>query len=60
MTRKDNMNADQSATRATQINPGVLELRRIEVEMKKAETWNGVLPVNVYAGAPIPFFNATK
>ena len=43
-----------------QSNPGVLELRRIEVEMKKAETWNGVLPVNVYAGAPVPFFNATK
>ena len=43
-----------------QSNPGVLELRRIEVEMKKAETWNGVLPVNVYAGAPIPFFSAGK
>jgi prohibitin 2 len=43
-----------------QANPGVLELRRIEVEMKKAQQWNGVLPVNVYAGAPIPFLNAAK
>jgi prohibitin 2 len=43
-----------------QANPGVLELRRIEVEMKKAQQWNGVLPVNVYAGAPIPFLNVAK
>jgi regulator of protease activity HflC (stomatin/prohibitin superfamily) len=35
----------------------VLELRRIEVEKIKAEKWNGALPQNVYAGAPIPFFN---
>src|SRR5437868_7716475 len=36
----------------------VLELRRIEVEQIKAERWNAQLPQNVYAGAPIPFFNA--
>ena len=35
----------------------VLELRRIQVEQIKAERWNGQLPQNVYAGAPIPFFN---
>ena len=35
----------------------VLELRRIQVEQTKAERWNGQLPQNVYAGAPIPFFN---
>jgi regulator of protease activity HflC (stomatin/prohibitin superfamily) len=35
----------------------VLELRRIEVEKIKAERWNGELPQNIYAGAPIPFFN---
>jgi len=34
----------------------VLELRRIQVEQTKAERWNGQLPQNVYAGAPIPFF----
>jgi prohibitin 2 len=38
-------------------NKDVLELRRIEVERVKAERWNGQLPQNVYAGAPIPFFN---
>ncbi len=53
------MNADRSTTRATQIK-WAAAARRIEVEIKKAETWNGVLPVNVYAGAPVPFFNATK
>lgn len=37
-------------------NKDVLELRRIEVERVKAERWNGQLPQNVYAGAPIPFF----
>lgn len=36
-------------------NKEVLELRRIEVERVKAERWNGQLPQNVYAGAPIPF-----
>lgn len=38
-------------------NPNVLELRRVEVEMAKAEKWNGALPTSIYAGAPIPFFN---
>jgi prohibitin 2 len=36
-------------------NKDVLELRRIEVERTKAERWNGQLPQNVYAGAPMPF-----
>jgi len=37
-------------------NKDVLELRRIEVEKVKAERWNGQLPQNVYASAPITFF----
>lgn len=37
-------------------NKDVLELRRIEVEQTKADRWNGQLPQNIYAGAPIPFF----
>lgn len=41
-------------------NKDVLELRRIEVEMKKAEAWDGKLPVNMYAGAPMPFLNIAK
>ena len=42
---------------ALQQNKDVLELRRIEVEMAKAEKWNGALPTAIYAGAPIPFLN---
>src|ERR1700748_955747 len=38
----------------------VLELRRIQVEQTKADRWNGQLPQNVYASAPIPFFNTPK
>ena len=41
-------------------NKDVLELRRIEVEKIKAERWNGQLPQNVYAGAPIPYFDVNK
>jgi prohibitin 2 len=41
-------------------NKDVLELRRIEVEQTKADRWNGQLPQNVYAGAPIPFLNVAK
>jgi prohibitin 2 len=41
-------------------NKDVLELRRIEVERVKAERWDGKLPVNMYAGAPIPFLNMAK
>ncbi len=41
-------------------NKDVLELRRIEVEKTKAERWNGALPQNMYAGAPIPFLNMGK
>ena len=41
-------------------NKDVLELRRIEVEHTKAERWDGKLPVNMYAGAPMPFLNIQK
>jgi prohibitin 2 len=40
-------------------NKDVLELRRIEMAMTQAKAWNGVLPVNVYGSAPIPFINLT-
>lgn len=39
-------------------NKDVLELRRIEVEMKRAERWNGALPTSIYGSAPIPFMPA--
>ena len=35
----------------------VLELRRIEVELTKAQKWDGKLPVNIYGAAPLPFLN---
>lgn len=38
-------------------NKEVLELRRIEVEKIKAERWNGQLPQNLYASAPIPYLD---
>lgn len=38
-------------------NKDVLELRRIEVEMVKAQKWSGELPTAIYASAPIPFLN---
>ncbi len=41
-------------------NKDVLELRRIEVEKAKAEKWDGKLPQNMYAGAPMPFLNLDK
>ncbi len=41
-------------------NKDVLELRRIEVDKIKAERWNGQLPQNIYAGAPIPFLDVGK
>lgn len=42
-------------------NRDVLELRRIEVDMVRAgKGWDGVLPVNMYAGAPLPFINTPK
>lgn len=41
-------------------NKDVLELRRIEVEKVKAERWDGKLPQNIYAGAPIPFLDVAK
>lgn len=41
-------------------NRDVLELRRIEVDKIKAERWNGQLPQNIYAGAPIPYFDVAR
>ena len=41
-------------------NKDVLELRRIEVELTKAQKWNGQLPQAIYAGAPVPFMNVAN
>lgn len=48
-------NALKIQNSALRENKDVLELRRIEVQMKQAEQWNGQLPSAIYSGAPIPF-----
>jgi regulator of protease activity HflC (stomatin/prohibitin superfamily) len=45
---------------AIQANAGILELRRIEVDMERAKRWDGKVPQNMYAGAPIPFLSMEK
>jgi prohibitin 2 len=41
-------------------NPQILELKRIEVQMKQAERWGGGVPSAIYGSAPIPFLNVSK
>lgn len=41
-------------------NRDVLELKRIEVELVKANQWDGALPTSVYGSAPIPYMNVNK
>lgn len=41
-------------------NPRYVELKQLEVQLKLYEKWNGVLPVNIYGSAPIPFLQLTK
>ena len=36
-------------------NSNVLELRKIEVEMVRAQKWKGDVPTTMYGSAPIPF-----
>lgn len=49
----------QLQAEALRTSSNLLDLKRVEVEMEKAKKWDGKLPVNVYAGAPIPFLNAS-
>ena len=53
--------ADAEALRiqnaALRENKDVLELKRIEVDLAKANKWDGKLPEHIYAGAPIPLVN---
>jgi len=41
-------------------NEKYVSLKKVEVELEMAKRWNGVLPVNVYGSAPIPFLNLSK
>lgn len=45
--------AIQAQAEALKANPNLVELR-------KAERWDGKLPVNIYGSAPIPFLNAAN
>ena len=38
-------------------NEKYVALKQLEVQREYAKKWNGVLPQNIYAGAPIPFIN---
>ncbi len=39
---------------------GLLDLKRVEVQMEQAKRWDGKLPQNIYASAPIPFLDVGK
>lgn len=45
---------------ALRSNQNLLDLKRVEVDMAKANKWDGKLPQNIYAGAPIPFLDIKK
>lgn len=47
-------------SKALEQSKEILDLKRIEVERVKAEKWDGKLPQNIYAGAPIPFLQVGK
>jgi regulator of protease activity HflC (stomatin/prohibitin superfamily) len=47
-------NALRIQNAALRENKDVLELRRIEVSLETAKRWNGTLPTNMYANAPVP------
>jgi regulator of protease activity HflC (stomatin/prohibitin superfamily) len=58
-TSKAKAEAVRLEAQALRENQNILELRRVEVEKIKAETWNGVLPTTVLGGA-IPMINIGK
>lgn len=41
-------------------NSRYVELKQLEVQLEFAKKWNGILPVNLYGSAPIPFLDLTK
>jgi regulator of protease activity HflC (stomatin/prohibitin superfamily) len=66
--RRVEFEAKQAITRAqaeakglelqkAQITPQLLELRRIEVQGRAVEKWNGVMPTVVTSGGPVPMLD---
>lgn len=47
----------QAEAASQQLMAAALTANPILVDLEKAKRWNGALPVNMYAGAPIPFLN---
>jgi len=41
-------------------NDKYVNLKKIEVQLEMAKKWDGKLPVNMYAGAPLPLLNVTQ
>lgn len=41
-------------------NEKYVALKQLEVQLEFAKKWNGVLPVNLYGSAPIPFLTISK
>jgi len=41
-------------------NEKYVALKQLEVQLEFARKWNGVLPVNLYGSAPIPFLTISK
>lgn len=52
--------AGEAKARAMEVQATALSRNPVLVELTRAERWDGKLPVNVYAGAPIPFLNTGK
>lgn len=47
----------EAKAKAMQVQAEALSRNAVLVELTKAEKWDGKLPVNVYAGAPMPFMS---
>ena len=51
-------NAGEAAAQAQEAMAAALSKNASLVDYERARRWNGQLPQNVYAGAPIPFLQA--
>lgn len=50
----------QAKAKAMEVQANALAKNGALVELTKAERWDGKLPQNMYAGAPMPFLNLSK
>jgi prohibitin 2 len=52
--------AGRAKATAMEVQANALARNPVLVELAKAEKWDGKLPVNIYAGAPVPFMRMDK